>query len=148
MILKRLTLERLARFIAVSTVGFPLNLGITVFTHEVLDASEELSFAIALVTVFFFNFACSRYIIFRATNGDPRRQLLRYALFSAMFRLAEYVAFLLVRSLFDTQYVIAAVFVLGTSFLLKFHFYGNVVFTEGPRDASKPCGPKNRHNRA
>ena len=141
-------LERLARFVAVSAVGFPLNLAVTVFVHEVLGASEELAFAAALVVVFAFNFAACRYIIYRATGGDPRRQLLKYALFSAVFRFAEYMAFLLVHSVFDTHYLIAAVLVLGTSFFLKFRFYGNVVFTEGPRDASKPLGPKNRHNRA
>jgi putative flippase GtrA len=127
-------LERLARFVAVSAVGFPLNLGVTVFVHEVLGASEEVAFAIALMAVFLFNFAACRYIIYRATGGDPRRQLLKYVLFSAVFRLAEYAAFLLVHSVFNTQYLVAAVLVLGTSFFLKFRFYGKVVFTEGPRD--------------
>lgn len=134
--MKRPTLERLARFIAVSAVGFPLNLAVTVFVHEVLGASEEFAFAVALAVVFLFNFAACRYVIFRATSGDPRRQLFRYALYSAVFRLAEYVAFLLVRSVFDTQYLLAALLVLGVSFLLKFRFYGDVVFTGGPGDAA------------
>ncbi len=136
MIPKRPTLERLARFIAVSAVGFPLNLGITVFVHEGLGAPEEIAFAVALTAVFLFNFAACRYVIYRATSGDPRRQLFKYAVFSAVFRLAEYAAFLVAHSVFDLQYMLAAVLVLGTSFLLKFRFYGNVVFTEGRQDES------------
>lgn len=123
--------ERLGRFIAVSAVGFPLNLAITVFVHEVLGGSEEAAFAVALICVFTFNYAACRYVIYRATSGDPRSQLVKYAGMSLLFRLAEYLGFLFVHTLFNVQYLIAAAVVLGTSFFLKFHFYGTLVFTDG-----------------
>ncbi len=124
------------RFIAVSAVGSPLNLAVTAVVHECFGASEELAFAVALTAVFLFNFVACRYVIYRATSGDPRRQLLKYFFFSAVFRLLEYLAFLLIRSVFDTQYLVAAILVLGVSFLLKFKFYGNVVFTDDRPGAS------------
>jgi len=132
--LTRSTLGRLTRFVGVAAVGFPLNLAVTVFVHEVLGASEELAFAVALVTLFVFYFVANRHFTFRATGGDARRQLLKYAAFSALFRFAEFLGFLVVHTLFDVQYLIAAVAILGTSFFLKFHFYGGVVFTEIPVD--------------
>lgn len=125
---------RLARFLAVSVVGFGLNLGITVVFHELLGAPEELAFAIALITVFSYNFVACRFFIFRATRSDPRRQLIKYALSSAAFRLAEYAAFVVVHTVLDVQYLIAAVVVLGTSFLSKYFFYGKVVFTDDQPD--------------
>jgi putative flippase GtrA len=132
----RSALERLARFIGVTAVGFPLNLGITAFVHEVLGGPEEIAFATALVCVFAFNFGACRYVIFRATTGNPRSQLLKYAGMSAVFRLAEYLGFLLVHTVLDVQYLMAAVVVLGTSFFLKFHTYGTFVFTDGRRETT------------
>jgi len=133
--LTRSTFWRLARFVGVAAVGFPLNLAVTVFVHEILGASEEMAFAVALITLFVFYFLANRHFTFRATGGDPSRQLFRYAVFSALFRLSEFLGFLVIHTLFDVQYVIAAVVILGTSFLLKFYFYGDVVFTEGRGDA-------------
>ncbi len=129
MIARQPSSGRLARFLGVSAVGFVLNLGITVFLHEFLGATEELAFALALLTVFSYNFAACRYFIFRATSSDPRRQLLKYALSSAVFRLVEYAAFVLVHTILGVQYLVAAVLILATSFFSKYFFYGNVVFT-------------------
>ena len=131
-----LPFARLARFIGVSAVGVPLNLAITAFVHEVLGGTPELAFAVALICVFTYNFLACRYIIFRATTGDPRRQLVRYAVLSGLFRFAEYLGFLVVHILFDVEYLVAAILVLGTSFFLKFHFYGNLVFTDDRNRAS------------
>lgn len=135
--LERSTLGRLARFTSVAAVGFPLNLAVTAFVHEILGASEELAFAVALITLFVFYFVANRHFTFRATGGDARRQLLRYAVFSALFRFAEFLGFLVVHTVFEVQYLIAAIAILGTSFVLKFHFYGGVVFTEVPGEADE-----------
>ena len=131
---RRPTLERLARFVAVSVVSVPLNLVVTVVVHELLGASEEVAFAVGLITVFSFSFISCRYIIYRASGGDPRRQLIKYVLSSAAFRSAEYAGFIVVHTLFDVQYLVAIVLVLGTSFFGKFFFYGNVVFTDNRQD--------------
>ncbi len=115
-------------------MGVPLNLVVTVVVHEFLGAPEELAFAVGLITVFSFNFISCRYIIYRATGGDPRRQLIKYVLSSAAFRSAEYAGFIVVHTVFDVQYLVAIVLVLGTSFFCKFFFYGNVVFTDNRQD--------------
>ena len=123
------TFHRLARFIAVSVISFGLNLLVTFAVHEIFRQNEELSFAIALVTVFTFNFFAGRHFIYRATAGDPRKQIVRYVLSSGGFRFAEYVGFLVAHTAFNVHYLAAAVLVLGASFLCKFFFYGNFVFT-------------------
>ena len=134
-------LGRLARFLAVSALGFALNLTITGCLHELLGTSEELAFAVALITVFSYNFVACRYFIFRATNADPRQQLIKYALSSAAFRLAEYAAFVLIHTVLNVHYLVAAVLVLGASFFGKYFFYGSVVFTDDPpKDSNTTSG--------
>lgn len=114
------------------SVGFLLNIGITAFAHELLGATEELAFAIALAMVFAFHFLSGRYVIYGASDGDPKRQLLRYALASGGFRGAEYVGFLVLHTAAGLPYLAAAMVVLGASFIVKFFFYGRVVFTADP----------------
>jgi putative flippase GtrA len=117
-------------------VGVPLNLVITSFVHEVLGRSPELAFAVALICVFTYNFFACRHIIFRATTGDPRRQMVKYAGLSGLLRLVEYLGFLVVHAILNVQYLLAAIIVLGTSFFLKYHLYGKLVFTDGRNRAS------------
>jgi len=111
-------------------VGFILNLAVTVTLHEGLGASEELAFAVALAAVFCFSFITGRYVIFAGAAGDPKRQLVKFAVSSAAFRGAEYLGFLILHTLLATPYLIAAVVTLGASFFVKFFFYGKVVFVE------------------
>lgn len=129
MLLSNSTAGQFARFVAVAPVSFGLNLLVTAVVHEMMGLPEEGSFAVALVTVFTFNFFVGRHVIFRSNEGDPRRQLVRYALSSGGFRLAEYLGFLIVHTGLNVHYIIAAMLVLGTSFICKFFFYGKVVFT-------------------
>jgi putative flippase GtrA len=116
------TLGRMGRFAAMGAVGFGLNIAVTVSLHEWLGAPEELAFAVALT---------SRYLIFAgASHGDPRRQLLKFALSNAGFRVAEYVGFLVLHTLLRLPYLLAIVAVLGFSFLTKFFTYSTVVFVD------------------
>ena len=125
------TLNRLARFAAMGAVGFALNIGMTVGLHEGLGAPEELAFAVALAVVFVFSFLTSRYLIFEgASGGDPKRQLLKFALSNAGFRIAEYIGFLVFHTALGIPYVVAIVAVLAVSFLTKFFTYSTVVFVD------------------
>jgi putative flippase GtrA len=125
------TLGRMGRFAAMGAVGFGLNIAVTVSLHEWLGAPEELAFAVALAAVFVFSFLTSRYLIFAgASHGDPRRQLLKFALSNAGFRVAEYVGFLVLHTLLRLPYLLAIVAVLGFSFLTKFFTYSTVVFVD------------------
>ena len=128
---RRTTLSRLARFAALGAAGFVLNIAITVSLHEWLGAPEELAFAVALVVVFIFSFLTSRYLIFAgAAHGDPGKQLLRFAVSSAGFRVSEYFGFLVLHTLLGLPYLLSIIAVLGLSFLTKFFTYSAVVFVD------------------
>jgi len=124
------TVERFLRFGAVGGIGFGLNLAATVTLHEVVGVPEELAFAVAQVVIFFFSFVSARHFIFEGSAGDPKRQLIKFALSSVGFRGAEYVGFLVLHTFLEIPYVVAVVAVLGSSFLVKFFFYGTVVFID------------------
>ncbi len=124
------TVERFLRYGAAGGVGFGLSLAATVTLHEVAGAPEELAFAVAQVMVFFFSFLTARHFIFDGSAGDPKRQLIRFALSSAGFRGGEYVGFLVLHTFLEIPYLVAVVVVLGTSFIVKFFFYGTVVFID------------------
>jgi putative flippase GtrA len=131
------TFNRLARFAAMGAFGFALNIGITVSMHEWLGAPEELAFGVALVVVFVFSFLTSRYLIFDgAAGGDPKKQLVKFALSNAGFRVAEYVGFLVLHTAIGLPYVIAIVAVLAFSFLTKFFTYSTVVFVNDKEPSS------------
>jgi putative flippase GtrA len=131
------TLSRLARFAAMGGIGFALNVGITVGLHEGLGAPEELAFGVALVIVFVFSFVTSRYLIFEgAAGGDARKQLVKFAVSNAGFRVAEYVGFLVFHTVLGVPYVVAIVAVLAVSFLTKFFTYSNVVFVDDRESTS------------
>ncbi len=122
--------SRLVRFAVTGGLAFALNLSITVSMHELLGVSEELAFAVALVTVFVFTFASCRYFIFPGVGGSMRRQIVLFAVSSLGFRCAEYVAFLVVHSVIGVGYVVAVVAVLAVSFVSKFIYYTAVVFAD------------------
>lgn len=125
------TLSRMVRFAGLGAAGFVLNIGITVSLHEWLGAPEELAFAVALAVVFVFSFLTSRYLIFTgAAHGDPKKQLLKFALSNAGFRVAEYGGFLVLHTVLRLPYLLAIVAVLGFSFLTKFFTYSTVVFVD------------------
>jgi putative flippase GtrA len=125
------TFRRIARFAALGAAGFVLNLVITVLLHELLGVPEELAFAVALAVVFVFSFLTSRYLIFSdAAHGDPKKQLLKFAVFSAGFRVSEYLGFLVLHTLLRLPYLPSIVAVLGVSFLTKFFTYSTVVFVD------------------
>lgn len=109
-------------------VSFTLNLGLSALLHEVLGASEELSFGISLAVVFVVNFLACRYIIFDASGSNLVRQLTAFTLSSLAFRGTEYAAFLLLHSLIGIHYLIAIITVLGISMISKFFFYRSAVF--------------------
>jgi len=123
-------LSGLIRFGLLGAVGATLNIAITVVLSEGLGAPEELAFATGLAVVFCFGFLTSRYLIFAgASTGDPKKQLIRFGISSGLFRLAEYLGFLILHTILGLPYLLAILGVLGVSFLTKFVTYSTVVFT-------------------
>jgi len=125
------TFRQILRFAALGAAGFVLNVAITISLHERLGAPEELAFAVALAVVFGFSFVTSRYLIFAgAADGESGKQLLKFAIFSAGFRLSEYLGFLVLHTLLRLPYLLSIVAVLSVSFLTKFFTYSTVVFVD------------------
>jgi putative flippase GtrA len=122
----------LVRFGMLTVWSFGLSLGVTALLHEVLGCSAELAFAVALVTVFVTNFLACRYFVFPAAGADARRQLGLFTLFSALFRGAEYLLFLLVHTLIGVHYIVAIVGIKGAIVAAKFVSYRTWIFVPGP----------------
>lgn len=122
------TLSAPARFVALGATSFSLNLGITAGLHELLSVSPEISFAIALATVFCANFAAMRWWVFRGTGRPLLGQLLGFGLSSLCFRGAEYVGYLVLYRVAGLAYLVSALVVIGVSFGLKYVVYNSWLF--------------------
>ena len=121
----------LVRFGMLTVWSFVASLGVTALLHEVLRCPAELAFAVALVTVFVTNFLACRYFVFPSAEGDARRQLGLFTLFSALFRGAEYLLFLLVHTLIGVHYIVAIVAIKGAIVAAKFVSYRTWIFVPG-----------------
>lgn len=129
------------RYCIIGAVNIVINIGLTAFMHEVMDAPEELAYAVGLVTVFVLNYFLSRHFIYEASDGCPKQQFTRFLISSASFRCLEYMAFLLVHTVLDVYYLTAAIGVQLTSFVAKFFFYRAFVFVGGRR--AEAAGQRN-----
>jgi len=99
-----------------------------VLLHEWLGMAERAAVALALTTAFVVNFLVARSYVFKA-SGAFGPQVLRFAAASAGFRIAEYLAFLFLHTVFGLFYILAIGVVLVISFGVKFVFYRAYVFT-------------------
>ena len=105
-----------------------LSIGLTALLHEVLSASPELGYGIALVTVFIVNFLTLRQYIFRDGRGHVGKQLGMHALTSASFRGSEYLGFLVLHTWLGVYYLLAVLIVQTIAFVGKFVVYSRLVF--------------------
>lgn len=114
----------------VNTVAsFVVNLGVTAGLHEVLSVRAEIAYAAGLLTVFFMNFGFFRYYVFVQPEPMPiRRQFAAYTASAIGFRVSEYVGFLVLHTMLGVHYIITMFVVQGATFVMKFFFYGRLVF--------------------
>ena len=115
--------QSLFRYAHLTVFSFVLNVGSTIFLHEVAGVSEELAFAVALTLVFCTNFFIMRNYVYEGASGSLRRQFVIYALSAASFRSTEYLAFLLLHTWRGFDYRLVVIGVLSTSTLVKFFYY-------------------------
>jgi putative flippase GtrA len=120
------------RFVIQSALSFALNLGLTVALTEGLGIREEVAFAVALLTVFGFNFVAGRYFVYRARTGDVGRQLALFAVASCSFRGLEYICFLVLHTWLGVIYTAAIIATLCVSVVVKYFTLKLVVFTRRP----------------
>lgn len=132
MILKRNAI----RFLNNSALSFVVNLGLTIFIRELLGAPAEVSFAIALVTVFIMNFFTLRYYVYQGESIPWRGQFAVYTGSAATFRGLEYVGFLLLHTWLGIDYRFVIISILIVSSIVKFFWYKLVFNTRTP-DSSR-----------
>lgn len=114
----------------VNTVAsFIVNLGVTAGLHEVLSVRAEIAYAAGLLTVFLMNFGFFRYYVFVQPEPMPiRRQFAAYTASAIGFRVSEYLGFLVLHTMLGVHYIITMFVVQGATFVMKFFFYGRLVF--------------------
>lgn len=120
---------QLLRFAGTSGLSALVTLGLPVLLHEGGGVGDDKAVAIALTAAFFLNFFTTRSFVFRA-NGDPRHELMRFALASLVFRGLEYLVFLFVNNVIGLTYIYALLIVLLVSIPLKFFCYRLIVFPD------------------
>jgi hypothetical protein len=100
-----------------------LNIGITIFFHELLKFSEEIAFAIALLIIFVLNFILFRFFIFEDSFTPLSAQFINYSLFAAGFRLSEYLVFLFFHTFIGIDYKLVTTCTLVISSITKYFAY-------------------------
>ena len=124
------TIRQTVLFGLASGIGFAVNIGITAFLHEVLGITPGISFAVALACAYAANFFNNRTWVF---NSDAKAlpQVARFLSVSLLFRLAEYLVFLLLHAMLGLHYLIAVLISLFSFYFIKFFVYKKLVFTRG-----------------
>jgi len=124
------TIRQTVLFGLASGIGFAVNIGITAFLHEALGISPGISFAVALACAYAANFFNNRTWVF---NSDAKAlpQVGRFLSVSLLFRLAEYLVFLLLHAMLGLHYLIAVLISLFSFYFIKFFVYKKMVFTRG-----------------
>lgn len=118
------------RFTVATGLCFIVNLGLTVLLTEVFRVYEEISYAVALSTVFLMNFFLMRYYIYRSSEGNLASQFVLYAGSAVAFRGIEYGCFLFIHSWMGIPYGAAIVVIQGFSAVSKFIYYKRIVFSD------------------
>jgi putative flippase GtrA len=117
------------RYFFATILSAVLSFCVPVALHELVNISEEISVAIALVVVLVVNFATVRVLVFRS-QAPPLLQFLKFAASSVLFRFAEYLMFLAAFRLLGLYYVVALFLALAVSFVSKYFFQRVYVFRD------------------
>ena len=120
------------RFALSGLVSFPLGVGVSAFSHEVLGWSGQLAGAAAISVLLVFNFTVARTYTFRS-SGAIREQLPRFLLVSISMRGVEYLLFLTFLTFGGIHYLYSLFAALTISFAVKFFLYRSCVFVTKPR---------------
>jgi putative flippase GtrA len=124
------------RYLVMTGISAAISLGIPFGLHEGLSVPPNIAVAIGISTSFLVNFATAKHYVFKR-KGFAKAQLGRFTLVSVLFRLCEYLAFLVLHSVIGFQYMIANFSVLLASFALKFFVYRGFVFSHQTRQLAR-----------
>lgn len=123
------------RFVVLSAISFAGYLGLTALLHEQLGVSSYIAVPISMACITLFNFFTLKLFIFPSSELHWLKQLAGFITSIAGFRVAEYIAFLLLHGLIALPYLPAYATILGASAACKFLFLRTVLFA-GPKQAS------------
>jgi len=124
----KLIAQQVIRFSLMTCLSASITVGGPIIFHEGFRISEEISVGLSLFIAFFVNFFTAKHLVFESC-GDSYEEFRRFLLSSIIFRLLEYISFLILFNFFGVNYVVAVCGILGTSLILKFLCYRFIVFT-------------------
>lgn len=115
-------LAAFSRFAMATLASASLSFLLPILLHEWAGLGERTAVGLSFGIAYAFNFLTLRRLVF-ASKASLGRDLWRYALVNALFRIAEFFAFSALRSAAILSYAAALLFVLAVSTLVKFFAY-------------------------
>ncbi|MGB0579264.1 MAG: GtrA family protein [Limisphaerales bacterium] len=120
------------RWFAVSILTFSFTFGSTVFFREVLGLAAELSFFITLTLTIVGGFLLCRSYVYRAQDGSIVAQFLKYLSSVSVFRILDFILFVLLVRVAQLWYPLAMAIILPSTAILKFITMKKLVFADEP----------------
>ena len=114
--------------LAIASAG--VTVGVTAFSHEILNAKKEIAYFSALICAILFNFSGMRWFAFRSTKSDILPQFFRFLFANIFWRIAEWTTFYVLHMLSDVFYLFLVIAISLISTIIKFYFYRTRVFGE------------------
>lgn len=121
------------KFASLGAFSLLFGIGATSLLHEVLGASAEVAYAAALTALVAINFLACRYLVFPGQRQRFSVQATQYLVSALGFRGLEYLAFLMLHTVFGAPYLRAIIVIQIVSFVAKFLFFDCLVFAVSER---------------
>ena len=121
-------LPSLCRFVIAGGISLFLNLITTAFLHEILTWPEEVSYGVSLISVSLPMFVLCRHFVFETHEQDFWRQLIKFYRSWLVFRICEYIAFILILKWAGVFYIFAIIGAQIVFVIAKFIFWRRAVF--------------------
>ena len=117
------------RYLTTTIQSAAITLGLPWVLHDFGNVTEKKAVAIAFLCAFFINFFILKYWVFRSKN-QTSSQLLTFAITSALFRGAEYLAFILLLHFLQINYLVSIFLILCISLICKFMVQKHMIFKQ------------------
>jgi len=121
-------LPSLVRFLVAGGASFFLNLAATALLHEIFNWAEEFAYGMSLISVSFPMFILCRNFVFNSRGNNFRHQLIEFYKSWIVFRICEYLVFLVIFKWAGVFYIFAIVGAQIAFVVSKFIFWRRSVF--------------------
>lgn len=119
--------EQGVRYLGVGLITFPVGASVAALAHKVLQLTEELAVALALIVLLMLGFPFKRRYTFRS-KGHIGHQAWKFLLVAAAMRVSNTVCFLLRFLAFSINYLISLLLAIAISFTAKLFLYRTWIF--------------------